>query len=104
MSPTPMDIDRFRGWALIALYASMAVLSILLVVAIFLILSAGETHSLLAVASTATLAATAIFSLFACSRIYHALQAKGALPRLALLPFIFMALSIIELGELFGHV
>ncbi|SDE05809.1 MULTISPECIES: hypothetical protein [Kordiimonas] len=97
------DIDRFRGWALMALYASMAILGAMLVLAAFRLwpsMNDGATYMFIL---TACGAATIILSTRSSLDFYRKLR-RGERPKLALLPFVLMVLTLFAASEMISAV
>ena len=98
---TPEEIDRFRGWSLAALYASMPLLCLLLVLATFKIWPLVADSSLSVGLLVLSGAVTVVLSGRTAFTIVRALRAGGKAPQLALSPFLFMALTLYAASELF---
>lgn len=101
---TPNDIDRFRGWALAALYASMAVLCLMLGLAAFQVWPSIQDGATEVVALVGLGAATAVTSARACHQFVRILRAGERPPKFAMLPFAFMALTMLAASNLFTGV
>jgi len=98
---SPNDFDRFRGWALTALYASMALLSTMLLYALYRLKHTFEELDIHIIATAISCAAAALFSALAALRYYRNIRG-GTVPPLALKPFLFMALALAFAGRLFN--
>jgi len=96
------DLDRFRGWTLTALYASMAFLSALLLYALYRLRGVFEQLDIQIIATAVSCAASVVFSGLAAVRYFQTIRATGKAPRLALKPFLFMALALAFAGRLFN--
>ncbi len=102
--PTVHKIDRFRGWALTALYASITLLSAMLILAAYMIWPAFEGDSVLVLGTGMMGLATALFSSRATLVYLRAMRGHSGLPKLAYMPFIFMVMTMIAASQLFsGH-
>jgi len=101
-TPPTNDFDRFRGWTLVALYGSMAVLCFMLLYALFITRAYFADRSLEYLATIAATLVAAGFNALTASRHYKLLQVRSAMPRLALKPFFFMAVTLLFAGRLFA--
>ncbi|NVJ98556.1 MAG: hypothetical protein HWE25_10415 [Alphaproteobacteria bacterium] len=95
------DIDRFRGWALTALYGSMAILAVMLVFATYQFwASTGENSVGVFLLAGSGVAAT-LFSAITCTRFLGIMRNSDETPRLALLPFFLMAVTLFLASQVF---
>lgn len=97
------DIDRFRGWALMALYASMSVLGVMLVFAAYRLWPSMDDGSTYVFFLTACGAATVILSARTALDFYRKLR-RGDRPKLVLLPFVLMVLTLFTASELISTI
>ena len=105
MPPETPRIDRFRGWALTALYGAMTLLSLMLVVANYLIYPSYKGDSLLVIGTGLLALATVLFSLRAALSFLGAMRATAeGSPRVAFMPFLFMTLTVLAESQIFGSV
>lgn len=95
------DIDRFRGWALTALYGSMAILAMMLLLATYQIWSASADNSILLFLMAAAGVASVVSSATTCTRFLHIMRASESVPKLSLPPFLFLALTLFLASQLF---
>ncbi|WP_417458801.1 hypothetical protein [Kordiimonas sp.] len=100
--PPEHKIDRFRGWALTALYGSITLLSAMLILAAYMVWPAFEGDSMLVLGTGLMGLATALFGLRVTLEYVRAMRGHSGLPKLALMPFIFMAMTMIAASQLFG--
>lgn len=96
-------IDRFRGWILMALYACMAILCLMLMLAAFQFWPSLEDGSATVFLLAAAAAITAILSVRTSFCFYKALKA-GERPKLAMVPFFLMAVTLFTASKLFAGV
>ena len=102
LPPETPNIDRFRGWALTALYGSMVLFSLLLLVATYLIYPSYQGDSMLVLGTGLLGLATAIFSLRSMLAFISALRARDGDPGVAFLPFVFMTLTVLASSQIFS--
>jgi integrase/recombinase XerC len=96
------DIDRFRGWSLTALYASMSVLSLLLVLAAFRLWPSVENGDTEILVMALAGAFTALWSGVTAIRFIRELRGHRPVPQLALLPFFGLAGTILAFSRVFN--
>ncbi len=101
LPPETPKIDRFRGWALTALYGAMTLLSLLLVVANYLIYPSYKGDSLLVIGTGLLALAAALFSLRAMLSFLGFMRSHEGSPRVAFLPFVFMTLTVLAESQIF---
>lgn len=95
-------IDRFRGWVLIALYASLAVLCLLILYALFALQQSFADRSLEYYATLAITGIAAAFNAKATATHFGVVRSESPLPPLALKPFLAVAVTLLFAGRLFG--
>jgi len=96
------DIDRFRGWALMALYVSMSVLGVMLVVVALRFWPALEDKENLVFVLSACGAATAVLSARTALQFFRTLR-QGGRPKMEFLPFILMGLTLFATSNLMAE-
>lgn len=99
------QLERFRGWSLTALYFALALWAVVFCFATvkfwdLLVEQAGGTV-LVALLLMAAAAATFLTSARAGDRFLRAMRAKGGLPRVDLIPFLLIAVTIVIAGRAF---
>lgn len=99
---TPKEIDRFRGWALTALYASMAVLGLLLVMAAYRLWPSVKDGTFEVITMGGAGIATVLLSSSTSIRYFRILHAGERPPQLALLPFFCLAVTILAFSMVFN--
>ncbi len=100
--PPSNDYDRLRGWVLVSLYGSMAALCLMLIYALLMLQASFSEQQLEFYGTIAITAVAAIFNANAALSHYKLVKAGVTLPRLALKPFLFMAITLLFAGRLFG--
>lgn len=101
---TPKEIDRFRGWALTALYASMAILGFLLVLAAYRLWPSVKNGTFEVITMGAAGAATVLLSSSTSLHYFKVLRSGARPPQLALVPFFCMAVTILAFSLIFNKV
>lgn len=105
MPPETPKIDRFRGWALTALYGAMTLLSLLLVVANYMIYPSYKGDGVLVIGTGLLALATVLFSLRATLSFLGAMrQSNDTTPKVAFLPFLFMTLTVLAESQIFSSI
>ncbi|MBL4791067.1 MAG: hypothetical protein JKY60_19140 [Kordiimonadaceae bacterium] len=99
--PPPTDIDRFRGWTLIALYAALTVFSLMLLYLLFLAQNELKTSALTVYGMGISCTTSALFNAWTAVRHFRIIRSGTDLPRLALKPFLFMAIALTFAGQVF---
>ncbi|PCI63352.1 MAG: hypothetical protein COB37_05170 [Kordiimonadales bacterium] len=99
--PPPTDIDRFRGWTLIALYAALTVFSLMLLYVLYLAQSELTASTLTIYGMGISCIASALFNAWTTVRHFNIIRSGTELPRLALKPFLFMAIALTFAGQVF---
>ena len=99
----PKDIERFRGWSLAALYASMSVLSLLLILAAFQLWSIVSDDSINSALLVLGGVLTAAISVRTSLHYVRSLRAADRVPQIALMPFLFMAITLFAASNLFTN-
>ncbi|WP_417450909.1 hypothetical protein [Kordiimonas sp.] len=102
LPPETPNIDRFRGWALTALYGSMTLFSLLLVATTYMIYPSYQGDSMMVLGTGLLGLATAIFSLRSMLAFVSALRARDGDPGVAFMPFVFMTLTVLAASQVFG--
>ncbi|WP_262690782.1 hypothetical protein [Kordiimonas aestuarii] len=102
LPPETPNIDRFRGWALTALYGAMTLFSLMLVLAAYLIYPSYQGDAVMVMGTGLISLATAIFSLRATLAFISAMRSNAGDPGVAFMPFIFMTLTILASSQVFG--
>jgi len=100
--PHPNDYERLRGWILITLHGSMALLSFLILYALFLLRASFADQSIAFYMAVAAALASILFNAKASGVHFRIVKEGLPLPRLALKPFLFMAILLLLAGRLFG--
>lgn len=101
---TPKEIDRFRGWSLTALYASMAILGLLLVFAAYRLWPSVENGAFELITMGAAGAATVLLSSSTSVHYFKTLRSGARPPQLALLPFFCLAVTILAFSLIFNMI
>jgi len=101
LPPETPNIDRFRGWALTALYGAMVLLCVMLVIANYMIYPSFEGDRLMVIGAGLLSLATALFSLRAALAFFMAMRQGSGTPRVAFLPFLFMTFTALAVGQIF---
>ena len=101
--PSP-NTDRFRGWILVALYGSLTLLCFMLLYALFLLQDEFTDRAIEFYATGAATIIAAGFNARATTQHFKITMAGQPLPRLALKPFLFMAIALLFAGRLFGGI
>jgi len=104
LPPETPKIDRFRGWALTALYGAMTLLSLLLVVANYMIYPSFKGDGVLVIGTGLLALATVLFSLRAAISFLGAMRSQESAPKVAFLPFLFMTLTVLAESEIFSTI
>ncbi len=100
--PSNIDFVRLQGWLLVALYGSLAALSLLLLYALFMLYASFRDQILtFSLTSLVTLAA-AYFNTRTCASMFAQMKREAPIPHLALNPLLLMALSLLFTGRMFG--
>jgi len=96
--------DRFRGWILMALYGSLTILCFMLLYALFLLQGSFADRTTEFYATGVVTIIAAGFNARATTLHFKITMAGQPLPRLALKPFLFMAIALLFAGRLFGGI
>ena len=100
--PPANDLNRLRGWILILLYGSLALLCLMLLYALFALHGSFPEQMVAYYGTVAITSIAAVFNGSACFNHLKIVKAEQPLPRLALKPFLLMALTLLLVGRLFG--
>lgn len=98
--PPNQSLDRLRGWSLTALYAAMALFSLILLYSVYLLRAEFEADTVGFWGAITSCVASTLYSSGAAYRFFLTLKQTGTPPNLALLPFLFMALALAIPGKL----
>jgi len=100
--PQSNDYERLRGWILITLYGSMALLSLMILYALFMLQASFAGQTIAFYMAVAAALASVLFNARASGVHFRIIREGLPLPRLALKPFLFMAILLLLAGRLFG--
>ncbi len=99
-------IERFRGWTLTALYFAIALWAIVFCFATYhfwsFLIEQADGSQWQAVSLAVLSAITFLFSARAGHAFLHAMRSRMRLPRVDLLPFLAIAVTILIAGRAFG--
>jgi len=98
--PPSNDYERLRSWTLISLYGSMSLLCLMLLYALAILQASFTDRAIEFYGTTAITVIAAIYNGNACWAYYKCTRAGKPLPRLALKPFLFMAITLLFAGRL----
>jgi len=99
--PPNHSLETLRAWTVTALYAAMALLSVMLLYGLYVARDQLMENGVSYYASAVACAASVYFNAAAATRFFHALRQTGRAPALRLLPFLFLALAMAITGKLF---
>ncbi len=104
MDANDPQIDRFRGWSLAALYGALAGFSALLVFATYKLGQAVPEASMLVWLVVIAGSVTTGLSARTCYHFIRTLRVENRAPRLALTPFLAMAITLLAASNLFTKI
>jgi len=102
--PSPQDFNLLRGWTLVALYGSLSILSLLLLYALYFSQSLFTEKMFQLYATGGITFISALYNASAATKFLKLTWAKKPMPRFALKPFLFMAVTLLFAGRLFGSI